>query len=46
MEDSGDCVVAIQEHLKKQGVQGRKTSMAAVNQLERAKNIVNEVSPR
>jgi hypothetical protein len=43
MEESGDCVNAIQDQLSRQGIQGRKTTMAAAQQLERARDIVAEV---
>jgi len=43
MVDSGECVQAIQEQLGRQGITGKKTTVAAVNQLERAKDILSEV---
>lgn len=46
MEESGDCVNAIQDQLSRQGIQGRKTTMAAAQQLERARDIVAEVRQR
>lgn len=43
MEESGDCVQAIQDQLGKVGIQGKKTTLAAANQIERAKDILLEV---
>jgi hypothetical protein len=43
-EEANECVAAIQEALKKRGVEGKKTSLAAVTQLERAQHILDVVS--
>ena len=43
MEDSADCVLAIQQQLSTKGIEGKKTSQAALNTMDRAKNLIREV---
>jgi hypothetical protein len=46
MAASADCVAAIQAALAEKGVQGRKTSQAALNQIERARALIQEARRR
>jgi hypothetical protein len=46
MAASAECVAAIQGALAKKGVQGRKTSQAALQQIERARALIQEARRR
>ncbi len=46
MAASAECVAAIQAALAVKGVQGRKTSQAALNQIERARALIQEARRR